>query len=362
MKKYNLILCDNDTVFMSSFQRYITKQEDASDFKVRCFSSLEYLKKYSPIKEDVLLITSELFFEDLHKYGFNNIVTLISNEENLDKKLNFPNQVRKYQPPSSLLEQVKAYINKEMKRSTFGLSSNSKLITFYSPVGGIGNTTLSLLTCYILSKKNSKVLYINLEDIQSTKSFLPCNNKEKNLSHLSCYTNENLGKFTKGMNDIVCTEENLHFDYFQPFDSILDIQEFNRDAQELIEKILKTGIYSYVVADIGNGMAITNKKMLKNSYKVVMATNTDKISITKVSSILEQFYDFNNIRIVLNKFSEKKESLIQSVIKKYPVPVIGKINKNNDIEGTYDISLLAKNEDFIFDVTKVVENIFDLKG
>lgn len=354
MKKYNLVICDKDTIFMSSFQRYITKQKDRSDFKVRCFSSVDYLQKYLPIKEDILLITPELFFDELYKYGFKNIIILSSPK---DEEIKVSNKVNKYQPPSNLLDEIKSYADKEIKSTLIGLSSKSKLITFYTPVGGIGNTILSLMTSYILSKKNNKILYINLEDVQSIKSFLPFNNQSKNLSHLSCYTNENLGKFTKGMNDIVCTEKTLNFDYFQPFDSILDIQEFNRDAQELIDKILKTGIYNYVILDIGNGIGISNKNLLKTSNKLVMTTSTDKISVTKINSILEQFYDFKNIRLVLNKYDEKKENLIQKIVQEYSIPIVGKIFKNNEIEAVDDISKLVGNDDFLFDVTKVVENL-----
>lgn len=355
MKKYNLVICDEDTVFMSSFQRFITKQEDSRDFKVRCFSSIEFLKKYVPIKEDILLITAELFFDDLYKYGFKNIVILDTTKSS---EVKGPNSIKKFQPPSILLNEVKSYATDDGQVDNgTGMKNKSKLISFYSPVGGAGGTTVALLSAYSLAKQHNKVLYINLEDIQSTEAFLDCDHASKNIAHLLCFSNEELSKFTEGLKSIVRTNEKLRIDYFEPFDSVLDIQEFNKDAEELIGKIVSSGIYNYIILDIGNIIGTRNKHLLRDSEKVVMVTTQDVISVCKVTNIIEQFYDFKNIKLVVNKVEDKRENLIQQIVQDYPVTVIGKIYRNNLVEGVVDLELLAKNDDFYFDVSKVVENL-----
>lgn len=353
MNRYNLVICDDDVVFMGSFQKYINKQEE-NNFKVRCFSSVEYLKKYTPTKEDILLITPELFFEDLFKYGFKNIIQLVTPK---NQGGDFKNKVQKYQPAINLLNEVKSYADSKGIIDFSEEINKGKLLTFYSPVGGVGNTILSILTSYILARRHNKVLYINLEDVQSIKAFINCTGNKKNLSHLLCYSNESQSNFTKGLKGIVSTSDEFQFDYFQPFDSVLDIDSFNGEGYELINKIINTNIYDYVIMDMGNTTALSNKNILRSSDRLVLTTTQDKIAISKVTNILEQFYDLKNIRLVINKVDGSRENLVAEIIKDFSIPVAGKIFKNKNAEGVEKIRTLINNSEFFFDVTKVAENL-----
>lgn len=49
------------------------------------------------------------------------------------------------------------------------------MIMVYSPVGGVGKTSVALSLCYQLSLLNKNVLYINVGDIQNHPFYL---NKE----------------------------------------------------------------------------------------------------------------------------------------------------------------------------------------
>src|SRR6185437_14889754 len=143
-----------------------------SKFEVKLFSSSTSIEAYigSGQGYDILLIQPDLFHENLN-LGEKSMIFFL--QENVQKREDSEQFVFKYQPLNKIISNVLSVYYE--RHSTFtGVARKgikTKVISVYSPIGGVGKTTVSVNMCKQLALKGSKVFYLNLEFLNTTSLY-----------------------------------------------------------------------------------------------------------------------------------------------------------------------------------------------
>lgn len=352
MKKYNLLIAENDEKYITNLMYYIN-QRFGDRFNTTCFTDHleyeEYLNRTDNI--DIILAGKDFLLENMTKYNR----TVITFNEDTEKYKEFP-CIRKYQSVDKIcLEIIKIHEENLKNNSENQNKENIQIYTFYSPIGGIGTSTIAISFAYDLANCNNKVLYLNLENIQSTNLFF----YESGQSKLSF---SDLVTSVKNRNDDIINilksaanefnESKLY--YFNSTESILDLEELTlEDIKILIENIEKCGLFDYVIVDIPSVPNTNYYYLLKKSQNVIMLMGQDKRSSYKIDSLLEQLDDTKNFLFVVNKFNKYKERLIPKIVAVDAKPVISTIDFYEEVDGNFNI----RN---IFDISIYKRKIDDL--
>lgn len=356
MYVYSLVVVDEDEDFINSFERYIHKKRE--EYKIMCFTTKEFFTTYAPKDADILIISSKLYFQEIKDYQFKNIIILQDGEE--EESYSLP-VVKKFQPITLILRDIKIICN---EKKVGGINKNnierSKIITFYSPIGGSGTTTISLGTAVVLSRVNYKVLYLNLEEIQSTKAFFQCENSRKNIAYLSCYAKEDSLKFKDRLSLIVKRDEITGIDYFLPFENILDMETVVNNIDDLLKKVKEINLYDYIIVDLGLNTMTACTSVFNNSDNIFLILLQNMIGKIKGDSLLRQMEQKDRMKLLINKFEEEMNNYAIDLVKEYSIPLVSRIPIIREISESSNINHWVKNNEFNDNIKQIIfKNIIE---
>lgn len=349
MAKINLIIAETDSAYLKGLVNYISNNFEDT-FRITCFTKIEYLEKYisSDRSMDILLIKSDMYYENLARNSIRSIV-ILSESTNVSEFNGFP-VVKKYQPGERICKEIlNIYYNNnpDAARDEEARKPEGSIITLYSPVGGIGKSTIAIETAMRLSQGNKEVLYLNLEDLQSTLVFFECNTN-KNMSDMLYFVKERDENFRKILKDIVIKDEDAGFSYFAPVDSILDIEDIKPDdIKFMLNKLLEINVYNYIIIDLSSTFNINYKTIFEMSSKVIVPIGQDKLSIIKLENFLRQLDDLENFTFIQNKYRDNLQTMIPSVLLREKKPIIQKIYYDEALENVTSFAYL-KSEASVF--------------
>lgn len=352
MKRIKLVLIDEDIYYLDNLVNYIaTEYNDL--IKVSSFSDINLLEEFIEREEETdIILASEKFFEELSKKNSSIKLVLLSNENN------DTNNIYKYQSADKSCKEV---------IEIFGASENievkaggtSSIITFYSPIGGIGTTTLAIASAIRIANNGNKVLYLNFEKIQSNGIFLPKIKSRYNFSDLIINVKEGSWEFDEVLKEVLIKYEDIEMYYINPIDSILDLEDMSaEDMKDLANNLIKTGLFDYIIIDLPSELNSKYYDMFNKSINTVMTMGQDLISSYKVDTMLKQLDDISKFKFIINMYSESKEKRIPKCVAENVLPIISTIEYDNDLRGTADIfKVLSNHNMFENEITRIVSKI-----
>ena len=249
-------------------------------------------------------------------------------------------KVNKYQRISRIYQQILslyAEISGDVG-NVLGRDSVS-MIAFYSPVGGAGKTTLSLVTATKLAMQGRRTLYVNLEDIASEECYLP-RTKEKGMSEIVASLGSNINFSMKIQSLLQSKIENLY--YLNHFDSPNDLSEITgEEVSELLVQLGKSGLFDYVIIDMGVELNQRLLSVFEEVHKIVLVEKPDTIAATKMTCFLSQVHIINNYykkMLRLLNFDNGRSTDIQS-----DIPRIGRIGVAQNVDSAQIINMITAN-------------------
>ncbi|URZ03924.1 AAA family ATPase [Clostridium felsineum] len=348
MAKINLIIAETDAAYLKGLVNYVSSNFEDT-FRITCFTSREYLEKYVSSDRilDVLLIAPDMFYDGLVRNSIKTIAVL-SEANNIKEFNGFP-VLKKYQPGERLCKEILSvyYNNNPEDTKEEVKKQEGNIITLYSPVGGIGKSTIAVEVAKKLTDLNKEVLYLNLEDLQSTLVFFDCNTS-KNMSDFLYFIKERDENFKEVIKDIVLKDEESGINYFAPVDSVLDIEELKvDDVKFMLKKLLETDMYNYIIVDLSSTFNINYKTIFEISSKVIVPIGQDKLSNVKLQNFLKQLDNLHNFCFIQNKYKDSSENTIPDVLLREKKPIIQKIYYDEALESVTSLTYL-KNRGSIF--------------
>lgn len=258
---------------------------------------------------------------------------------------NFP-KIKKYQRISNIFKKILEYYADIC--GDIGILSDqkkTKTVAFYSPIGGAGKTTMALTAAARLAMTGYKTCYINLEDIASEDCYLPQTGEKGMSEMLGCLgTGTNFKMKLQGL--LQTKTDNLF--YLNHFDSPNDIYELEpEETTELIHSFLRTGLFDYLILDMGTSMDEKTLKVFEAADQVVIVEKSDAIAVGKLEIFFRQAH-------IMQEHERKMCGLLnfdigRSGAELTHIPEIGRISLLQNPDAAQLITMLSESEgsDFV---------------
>lgn len=332
MKELCLVVYDEDKLYIEEFIKFFNKNYK-NYFKVIGVTSKENLLIL--INEgrtiDILVINDELLQNNHEVSMIKLVVTLLERDKNndIDKKMIF-----KYQNGHTLFNLITKIYSTFYSKKDFNMDElRTKAITFFSPIGGIGKTTISLLFAIKLTKAGRKVLYLSLEQISSLGVYLDTSDKNNTITDLLYYSSECIEIDNAILQKTIKKDNITSLYYINPVTSTLDFEEVSgKSLIVILESIRKNMDFDYIVIDSGAKMDSLITRLQEYSDKFIGVVDSSLISMTKMSKLLKEFINLDKILILVNKYKLYNREQLGEPFEEVYKKVYSYINYDNELE------------------------------
>lgn len=331
-----MAIADSNTEYV---QRMRSVLEGYDTLKLFIYPDKQALEKALATRQfDVLLFDSSFYNGQIETKKSMLTVMLLDEEAGVPEACRPFKKIRKYQRISRIYQQVLelyAEISGDMG-NVAGLGRVSK-IAFFSPVGGVGKTTLALVAATKLAMMGHRCFYLNLENIASEDCYLP-QNAQKGISEIAAFLGENINFRMKIESLLQAKGTNLY--YLNHFDSPNDLCELSeQELAELLEQIEKTGLFDVIVLDMEVSVDRKALRVFEMAEKIVLVEKNDALAVGKLNRFLAQAHIMNECHDkmyrVLNFDIGKGSGLTSSI------PLIGRISMAQNPDSAQFITILA---------------------
>lgn len=320
--KIKLAILEKDTNYLNRIviafnTRYADKLE------IYSFTSYEVaLESLASSKIDVL-VANESFDVDVKKLPQKCGFAYLVDSPDIDN-VKEQRAICKFQKADLIYRQILSiYSEKAENMSKMKMTEDgSKVITFSSPCGGTGTSSVAVACAVNFAKKGKKVLYFNLEPFGSSDNFF---NAEGQFDMSDIIYALKSAKANLALKLESCVKQDSTGVYFFSATKVaLDMQELHMDdIKRLLSELQLMGGYEYVILDVPFGVDKTMLSIYALSQHLVIVGDGSEVSNTKIQraynalTIIEQNTGepiVNNIGIIYNKFSNKTGNLLENVI------------------------------------------------
>ncbi len=237
--------------------------------------------------------------------------------------INNQRAICKFQKADLIYKQILS-IYSENAGSVSGIKlgdDSTKLITFSSPNGGVGTSSVAAACATYFAKMKKKVLYLNLEKFGSSDSFFKAEGQFDMSDIIYALKSK---KTNLAMKLESCVKQDDSGVYFYSQSKVaLDMLELNtEDIERLISEIKLTGSYDYIILDMDFAITKEAVKVYKKTHAVVWVGDGSEISNLKIQraysalTILEQNAEaslINRLSMIYNKFSNKSSKTVGDI-------------------------------------------------
>lgn len=274
-------------------------------------------------KFDVLLFDPSVYQGQL-ELG-KDMVSVMMLDENADipECCKAQKKVKKFQRISKIYQQI-LELYSEVCGDTGAIwgTGKTKVVSVYSPIGGVGKTTIALAIATRLAMQGKNTFYMSFEDIASEDSYL-AQSAERGLSEVASYLGADIN-FTMKIQSLLQTKRDGLY-YLNHFDSPNDVFEMSADeVSELITQVQNTGLFDAIIIDTGVSMNQKLLKIFEASDRIVLVEKSDDISLRKMKCFFEQTHIINEYGRKMNRvlnFNMGHGSKLS-----VDVPLVGQIN------------------------------------
>lgn len=306
MANIKILLADKDEKYLMPLERkFIDELEDKADLIV--ITDPDYLKDFfsTPQKIDILVINEELYDAELERHNIGNTFLLteqvVSDGKPGDSEMN---RIYKYTSVKEIYNEV---INKASTKSVpLNNIEETKILMMYSPIGGIGKTTVSAALCEAIVKYHKKALFIGMDSLQTFGSVigdLPA--LESGIEKMMIEKNEYIYDIVKSK---IVTKG---FDILPPFHlSLPALNVKGEDYMNLLNCIKATKDYDYIIVDGTSDFTEDVSRLMGVADHTIIITGQEKKAVHKLECLLRNIDCSDNERFVFvcNKYQSNKEN------------------------------------------------------
>ncbi|WP_210381945.1 ParA family protein [Borreliella garinii] len=240
-----------------------------------------------------------------------------------------------------------------------------KIITIASIKGGVGKSTTALMFTNILSKKNHKILLIDLDPQASSTSFYIKIIKKKNLNLKDINIYKVFKKEIDIENSTIKINDNIDF-----IASHINLSKFNEESISLKENLLKIFLsfiqnrYDFIIMDTAPTLgSLLNNSLIITDY-LVIPLPTDQWAIESLDLIKNRLQDLFRedlpVLYLITKFMESQnidKELKNFIEYEYKDKFLGSVPKRDNLRKTiFYREEFNSNEDYYKAYENIIEN------
>lgn len=311
MKKISIVIIEEDEKFLDAIEwKFLEEYGELAE--IESISDQSYFQTYfaQPRDIDVLVVADKLYIDMVKKQNIQ--ITFVLNEEG--ENVSYDDHVygvNKYCTPNELGRHLLGIINSKMDiQSQSDEKRQTKGIFVYSPIGGCGKTMTALGLSEVLAKMGKKVLYMNLETVQTFQWYLE-DQEESYEGFESCIANNE----THVMSYLKQALGHEDFDYLRPIKQSTLAYGINEENYIfLIERLLDSNFYDFIVFDASSELSIFKTRLMGKCNKMLIILQQDSLSVCKVEQFLKNidYSDENHFLYLCNNYEEDQENMILS--------------------------------------------------
>ena len=298
---------------------------------------------------DVVLFDPDLSEETLSFPGVKLPVCLYSDESgNMERYAEFA-KVQKYQRISHIYKEIiREYADKAGYTVHADRSGNTEMIAFYSPAGGAGKTTAALAAASQLAAQGSKVLFVSLEQLNS--SFCVHPKKEDGLIALIESSKDAGVNFELKLKSVAKQGMNGVY-YIEGFDRLADYDAVSEEeAQTVLQNIRKCGICDFLIVDMESGLNPVNRMVIQMADRVMIVEKPGELPAEKMRLFAGQAFanEHQQKMALICNFAESNSRFSRAL----DVPAAGMIHNYGNLPLKQVIDAIRKNGEIDADIMR----------
>ncbi len=299
MAKLNIVILDSDKGFLEKISNYLINKTD--NFTVLSFSDFQKFTEFTEnTKQDIILFSDE--YTKYIKFYEDNVVKILMTET-FEAESDEYSTIKKYQKLDKFVNDILFIYSEKTGDSSYILSNDGekKIISIYSPVGGSGKTTLSILLAKNLSLSGAKVLYLNFERVSSMAGIFN-NDGINNLTDVFFAARTNKKSIpTKILSNVVQNQASKIY-YINPAESCTEYAQMSDDEiMDIINAAEGLTEFDYVVLDFVGEFNKRVFDILKKSKKVLFPYLNNELSKQKVNLFVSEMKKLKYEKSILSK-------------------------------------------------------------
>lgn len=277
---------DTDVAYLNSLMNYLVKHLP-HQYIVKAYSDIEI------IHEQLDLINQEennlvLIDEDLvHQFPRDLLIKPLILSVNPKEK-----DIHKYSSGKNILHKITEKLKGVHDYTPLKENLQSFLsIGFYSPIGGVGVSNLSLISSILLSQKNISTLFISL-DINSGLELILEKDSNNTLSKYFYYYLSEPDLLTKKLKENIRTYKGLA--YISSFDSVIDYEEVTGEHLVGFFKLIKNELdYDRVIFDFPSLLSQKNIALMQYMNRFVLVSQGRQSDTYKLEYLKNDLVKYN---------------------------------------------------------------------
>lgn len=311
MARPRIILADTDENYIMSIQlKFIEEFYEKVDLEIITDSGYFEQLFLTPQRVDILVVSESLYEGNVQKHNIGKIFLMTEeNEEEDTADLNL-DRIFKY---TSIKEIFNKIINKSANilQIAAAKKNDPQIILVYSPVGGVGKTTVALGICNSLKRNYKKVLYLDAEHFHTFQHLL--------VNDTPIASHEIYAKMARNGDDLYQeighTVRTENFSYLPPLKAPLMSLGISMDIYRNIANGAKRSLdYDYIVMDTDSVLDEEKSRLMVMADKVAIITKQSRASVYAVVRFLENINGVNDDKysFICNDFNKEEENMLIS--------------------------------------------------
>lgn len=314
MPGLNLVIADKDQHYLDNVVDFIYTGYQ-NRFNIQAFSNetsfKEYLKQVNRI--DILLISPDFYYEHLPWERI--VAPIVLSSGILAKEVKNCEIISKYQTGDKLVSSI---LNVFSEKSSYEVpatdgTKKAKVVSFFSPCGGSGKSSLAVLAGIWCAMKEKGTFYLNMERFQTTKAYFKGEGVQ-NLSNILFYLKENNKNLSLKIEGSRLVDQATGVHYFLPPENVFDRDDLTKEEIEtLVNQLRIMDCYDAVIVDMDSGFNNLNISLLENSDVIFLVLPQEHVCRVKMDSLLQGFEILHKRKginilekteIILNKYRD----------------------------------------------------------
>ncbi len=285
-----VVLADFDEDYIAVLEQKLV-EELGEKVELEIITNQQYFQEYFAQQREVevLIVSEELYFSELRQNNIKNIFVLHENPVDIIEKDSTVKKILKYSSTNNIYQQVINSNNCLAQVCTDKQLSKTRVVVVYSPMGGVGKTTLALGIGAYMAKEH-KVLYINAERMNTFQYYFKTTTTISN--NVAMDLNNSEGELYTKIKGIIDTEI---MDYFQPFGvalSALNLDYFIYN--KIIKAVKEADEYDYIVVDTDTVFDKAKAVMIAEADNVILVGNRNQktkysMNVLKKNMVYDNF-------------------------------------------------------------------------
>lgn len=313
MKKPRVIIADTDfSYIIPLYNKFVDEFFDKIDIEI--IDNKDYFDELfsSPQKVDILIISEELFNDNLFRHNIEYIFLMTEQVREAQTAELKVNKIYKYTSIKDVFSQI---VGKSASVLDIDdIKKEPQIVLIYSASGGCGKSTLALGLSACLAKNYQRVLYINASRIQIFQRML------ENPSPITA--NEVYASLLKGGENVYSEIKHVirkeGFNYLPPFKtSLISLDLPFSVFLDIAVGAKKSNEYDYIIVDADNTFDLDKANLLNASDKVLLIMSQHEASIYATNILITNISGINSDKylfICSNFDKDKPNAIISSKI------------------------------------------------